>query len=215
MLGQTVPVRISVSKVAAIAGLHPFLEEEELHDLVVASVYQSKDLLEHDRMTLGLSMLCDDDVTAVALQCLAASEDEAIRALGTSITGVLAERSSTNVMEAVQGLNKQATSLVETACSRGAFSDATAKVLRNAIRTSINTDFGNRQEDAAIKLYERGYTEYPDGNKVCSSQFKHGLSHHKLKDIESRDKAWGLLLNNTKCRGTNEVQRVKEMQKSN
>ena len=65
------PVRISVSKVAAIAGLHPFADIAELFE---EALYQDAALSAHDQATLGVSLRTEQELAAATVAHLSCSE---------------------------------------------------------------------------------------------------------------------------------------------
>ena len=71
------------------------------------------------------------------------------------MTRVLAKRRDTNGVEAVAGLGRQAGALVASALQCGAMSPRKARRLESALRSAVNTDFGTRHEESAIRQYER------------------------------------------------------------
>lgn len=148
-------VRISVSKVAAVSGLHPFMSFDDLSDIIDEAVYQDEIIRVQDGSTLGVGIQTQAQAMDATVRAMASSSDAAVRAISSSIAGVLVERKSTNEISAVTSLGKQANTLVEQAVLRGALRGAEGKRLANALRSSIQTDFGTRHEDAAIAMYER------------------------------------------------------------
>lgn len=148
-------VRISVSKVAAVSGLHPFMSFDDLSDIIDEAVYQDEIIRVQDGSTLGVGIQTQAQAMDATVRAMAGSSDAAVRAISSSIAGVLVERKSTNEISAVTSLGKQANTLVEQAVLRGALRGAEGKRLANALRSSIQTDFGTRHEDAAIAMYER------------------------------------------------------------
>lgn len=147
------PVRISVSKVAGIAGLHPFIDVFELFE---DAIYQDAALRAHDQATLGVSLCTEQEAAVTTVTALASSSVDAVRTLGTSMAGILAERSSTNSLGEVRTLAARAKTLVESALACGAVSSPRkARRLESALRSAVNTEFGTRHEDSALRLYER------------------------------------------------------------
>ena len=145
-------MRISVSKVAGIAGLHPFSDVQELFE---EALYQCTDLRMHDQATLGVSLQTEQQAAVATVDALASSSVPAITALGKSMSNILAQRQSDHT-GAVKALGSQAGALVRGAVACGALSSPRkARRLEAALRSAVYTDFGTRHENDAIRLYER------------------------------------------------------------
>ena len=149
----TRPVRVSVSKVAAIAGLHPFVDGKALQDIFDEALYQDAELHALDCATLGVSLRTEQQVTAEMVASLVHSSLPAVREVGAGMVNVLAQRADTNEM--IGSFGQQAGALVERAVTCGAVPKRTARRLESALRSAINTEFGTRHEDHAVRLYER------------------------------------------------------------
>ena len=142
------PVRISVSKVAAVCGYNQYATVDNVTELFLQCVYQDEDVLDADSSALHMQGLAD------AVASLLCSDSEAQRLLAASLTSVLAERRDTNV-EAVQEARQRLTRLTQAAVNCGTIGSQQARQLEQALSSSINTEHGTRTEDAALVMYER------------------------------------------------------------
>ena len=142
------PVRISVSKVAAVCGYHQYATVDDITELFLKAIYQDEDVLDADSSALHIQGQAD------AVASLLSSDSEAQRLLATSLTSVLAERRDTNV-EAVQEARQRLTRLTQAAVTCGTIGSQQARQLEQALSSSVNTEHGTRTEDAALVMYER------------------------------------------------------------
>ena len=65
--------------------------------------------------------------------------------------------------------------------------------------------------DAALDIYQRTLTEFPQGDKTCAARFKIGLIFDQKKNSAKRNEAWNQLLD--ACPQSNEADRARELMK--
>ena len=117
-------VRISSSKVAAICGLHPFCDADELLEMFEDAIYQDRVLCEMDAAALGVIRTSAMERVAMTVDTLSMSTEDTHRRIGRELAGILAQRMHTNTVESVSKLGGHAGSLVSEAVSCGYASSA-------------------------------------------------------------------------------------------
>ena len=149
------PLRISVSKVAATCGYHPYCSREDFRELFETAVWDDPDVFSVDSSALGARPSTQELDVEASLNTLARSNVAGERALAALAANILEQRQSTQSVRAVEKLAAQSKAVSKAAVDAGALGARQAQQLDCALRSAVNTSFGTRHEDDAIKLYER------------------------------------------------------------
>lgn len=136
-------LRVSVSNLAALIGLHPY---KDVPELVLSLVYQGsvgRALLRHDAALLGMVLTTPEE----QLQQLA-------RKAGSTTQNALqtAMRVTSDTVDAARSI-KQA--VLTEAKQSGQLQGAEVKLLEEGVRSIVDTRHGTAHEDEALNEYER------------------------------------------------------------
>lgn len=142
-------VRLPVSKMAAIAGLHPYADVAEL---ALELVYQDRHhILLQDADNLGVQLISRQEETHQLARKVAAAGPAASAAMKQ------AEAAAAGVpsVKAASGVKSAAQTAINTAVAMRKLTAAEADTLQAELRKNVDTGFGSRHEDAALDAYEQ------------------------------------------------------------
>jgi len=160
------PLRIRTSRVAAVAGYHPWADP---HETFLQHLYggsgAGRALRDFDATLVGLRLVYEDD----ALRSLLALADEDVedsvaakaakaplRAVALEMASVLSAASTQTFSRSVAAAGDAAAAVLARARAAGVLpAGAGSATLERAVQSQVNTSFGTRLEDAAIRHYER------------------------------------------------------------
>ena len=138
-------LRLSASRISAMAGFHPFAV---LPELLMTLVYQgSQELLHHDARLLGIQIRSDE----VILKELASKASKSTR---QALESALEVKRGKRVLDTVQVADQMKQQVLREAKSSKNLSVQEIKVLQEGVRSSVDTGYGTFHEEQALDLYE-------------------------------------------------------------
>lgn len=139
-------LRLSASRISAMAGFHPFAV---LPELLMSLVYQgSQELLNHDAKLLGIQIQSDEAV----LKELASKASQSTR---RALESALEVKRGKRVLDTVLKADQVKQQVLKEAKSSKNLTVQELKVLQEGVRSSVDTGYGTFHEEQALDLYEK------------------------------------------------------------
>jgi hypothetical protein len=139
-------LRLSASRISALAGFHPFAC---LPEIMMNLVYQGgQELLQHDANLLGIEMRSEESIlTELATK----AGQKTVRLLKTALDVKHGKR----VLDTVHIAHQVKKKVLEEAENSKKLNPEELKVLKEGVRSSVDTGYGTYHEDEALNMYER------------------------------------------------------------
>ena len=139
-------MRLPVSKIAAVVGLHPFAD---LAELAMEFIYQDDwQLLQQDAQNLSLTVISRDEerrlLAAKAGPAAAVAIDKAVAAAVLGVPSI----------KAASSLKTQTAAALEAAVTAKRLTSSEAETLQSELRRGVDTGFGTSHEDEALNVYQ-------------------------------------------------------------
>lgn len=155
------PLRIRISRVAAAAGYHPW---SDAHETLLQHVYDGSTagrcLRSFDQILLGLRLIDEDDalheLLALGKERVKEPAREPLRNLAREVASAIDGAAKQSASKAIAEAGDKAAALIARACTAGVLEPGAAtNLLQRSVRQRVNTQYGLRSEDKALRLYER------------------------------------------------------------
>jgi len=139
-------LRLSASRVSAMAGFHPFAV---LPELLMTLVYQGgQELLQHDARLLGIQIRSEEAI-------LMELASKASKSTANALQSALDVKKGKRVLDTVHVADQVKQKVLKEAKSSKKLNPKEMKLLQEGVRSSVDTGYGTYHEDAALDLYER------------------------------------------------------------
>jgi hypothetical protein len=141
-------LRLSASRISALAGFHPFAHLPTLLRELVYQGRMGRILLLQDAKALGLSIQTDEDIL---LELAKKAGDETLRALRSA----LQVKEGQKVLENTQAAASLKRKVLEEATKSKKLKKEELNQLTEGTRSWVDTGFGTHHEEDALDLYEK------------------------------------------------------------
>lgn len=139
-------LRLSASRISALAGFHPFAC---LPEIMMNLVYQGgQELLQHDANLLGIQMRSEESILT-ELATKAGHETAKL------LKAALDVKHGKRVLDTVHIADQVKKKVLEEAKKSKKLNPEEIKVLKEGVRSSVDTGYGTYHEDEALNMYER------------------------------------------------------------